>query len=223
MIYRIKLDTQHHEAFLLEQRRDPVTKEPLRAGDEVIVCAKDKLVFIADNWLEACPICNSIETLPFIPINNFPQKISSRRINLGSQNVPRSVFLLAPIVEQQENQYKLYIQNNGMFGGYVREDGTLTEGMKPFDAREIAAGISFDSTENAIEWAKEHNFQIININKALGDRTVYSKSSILIGILVLLFAIAIVAADPTNLIPTSVFFFVLSGFLIYSGIKNIRI
>jgi len=46
----IKLDANQHAAFLAERRRDPLTKEVFKAGDEVVVSAQEKVVFLKGTW-----------------------------------------------------------------------------------------------------------------------------------------------------------------------------
>jgi len=74
-VYRIRLDSQRHAAFLAEQRRDPITHEPLRAGMEIVICAEEKFAFVADNWVDRCPLCGSSNSLLQIPPNNVPPQI----------------------------------------------------------------------------------------------------------------------------------------------------
>jgi hypothetical protein len=76
--HRIRLDAQRHAAFLAENRKDPITFEPLRAGMEVVLCANEKIAFIADNWPGQCPRCNCSNTLDTIPTNNFPTHLRRR-------------------------------------------------------------------------------------------------------------------------------------------------
>lgn len=76
MTNRIRLDAQRHATFLAEQRKDPITKEPLRAGTEIVICANDKIAFIADNWPGECPICHNSNTLAYVPSNSLPSQLS---------------------------------------------------------------------------------------------------------------------------------------------------
>jgi len=75
MTYHIKLDAQRHAAFLAEQRKDPITKESLHAGIEIVICANDKIAFIADNWTGQCPICRGTATLSYIPASSLPSQL----------------------------------------------------------------------------------------------------------------------------------------------------
>ena len=137
---------------------------------------------------------------------------------------PRAVMLLAPIVPQQKNQYKLYVQSNGLFGGYIKVDGSLTVGKNPFDVQEISQGVGFNTMNNAIEWARENNLQVVNKGKVSEGNRGYAIASLVIGGFVLCFALTAVAADPNDagLWSSMLIFFVLAGFLIVSGLSNIQ-
>jgi hypothetical protein len=78
-VYRIRLDAHLHAAFLAEKRKDPITKEPLSAGMEIVICANDQIAFVADNWTGACPICHCADTLPKVPTNKLPQRLGGIR------------------------------------------------------------------------------------------------------------------------------------------------
>jgi len=63
------IDAARHKAFLHEQRVDPVTKEPFRAGDRVVICAADRSAFLEDSWLAiGGRHCGQTQTLTGIPV-----------------------------------------------------------------------------------------------------------------------------------------------------------
>jgi len=97
--HRIRLDAHRHAAFLAEQRKDPITKEPLQDGAEIVICANEKIAFIAGNWLGACPICNCSETLSYIPKNNFPELLGRR-----NQSQPILPSVLQPHKARLQNK-----------------------------------------------------------------------------------------------------------------------
>lgn len=66
-INRIRLHAQRHATFLAEERKDPITKEMLSPGMEIVICAHDHIAFIADNWGGECPFCHGTETLEIVP------------------------------------------------------------------------------------------------------------------------------------------------------------
>lgn len=45
-----RLDPIRHATFLSEQRKDPVTRKPFRAGDEIVICAACRSAFSIDSW-----------------------------------------------------------------------------------------------------------------------------------------------------------------------------
>jgi hypothetical protein len=62
------LDASRDQEFLKQQRRDPVIKELLKAGDRVVVCAHCRLVFLEDTWTEIRGrFRHGAETLPNLP------------------------------------------------------------------------------------------------------------------------------------------------------------
>lgn len=63
----IRLNSNHHHDFLAQGRRDPVTHESLKAGDEIVICSRDKIAFLASNWNGACPLCGNRQTLSELP------------------------------------------------------------------------------------------------------------------------------------------------------------
>lgn len=75
---KLVLDSNRHKAFLAEQRKDPITHEPLRAGDEIVICANDKYAFLAENWQGECPLCHHSETLSEVPSRNFPNYLGPK-------------------------------------------------------------------------------------------------------------------------------------------------
>lgn len=85
-IRRIRLNRQMHAAFLAEQRKDPITKEFLCDGMEIVICANDKLAFIVGNWPGYCPYCHGTETLSDVPRNRFPDRLGRRYISTPSEN-----------------------------------------------------------------------------------------------------------------------------------------
>jgi len=69
MIHTIILNRKKHAFLLADHRFDPVTKKLLEVGDEVVVCAKCKFVFLKDVWTQTLKgeHCNQKETLNYIP------------------------------------------------------------------------------------------------------------------------------------------------------------
>lgn len=63
----IRLNSNHHRNFIAEGRKDPITHEPLKVGDEIVICSRDKIAFLADNWNGACPLCGNRGTLSDLP------------------------------------------------------------------------------------------------------------------------------------------------------------
>lgn len=95
--HRIILDPIHHAQFLAEGRKDPITKEPLVAGMQIVICANDNLAFISDNWQGSCPICHGTETLS--------QVQESIQLNFTRRVPQSSNVLIAAAEEVVEGSY----------------------------------------------------------------------------------------------------------------------
>jgi len=82
----IRLDRRKHESFLADHCYDPTTKELLKVGDEICICAHCKSPHLKSVWLSAklCPSCRneSRKTLTEIPntrsLNNFSKRIETK-------------------------------------------------------------------------------------------------------------------------------------------------
>ena len=71
------LDARIHHEFLSENRKDPVTLEPLRPGDSIVICASPHhFAFQAVNWRGECPFCHNSETLSFVPTTRTELRFS---------------------------------------------------------------------------------------------------------------------------------------------------
>ncbi len=44
------IDAARHQAFLKQQRKDPVIKEPFKHADRVVICAVCRSAFLEDSW-----------------------------------------------------------------------------------------------------------------------------------------------------------------------------
>ena len=49
----IRINRQKHAALLADHTKDPVTRRLFVAGDEVVVCAKCKIVYLKDVWISS--------------------------------------------------------------------------------------------------------------------------------------------------------------------------
>lgn len=59
-----------HQAFLNENRSDPITGDSIKEGDEIIFCAICKSAFLHDTWLYLDKThCNQTETLGKFPLS----------------------------------------------------------------------------------------------------------------------------------------------------------
>jgi len=102
----IRLDRRKHESFLADHCFDPTTKELLKVGDEVCICANCKSPHLKSVWQSAklCPSCRneSRRTLSEIPktksINNFQKKTTPNPIVENSFKGYFVFFLITTIV-----------------------------------------------------------------------------------------------------------------------------
>lgn len=85
------VEEKKHKIFLKEERRDPFTKQKIKAGDQIVFCAKCKSVFLVSSWNTiGDKHCNQIETLQRFPDSDKERLII---INKKYNNVP--VYLKA--------------------------------------------------------------------------------------------------------------------------------
>ncbi|MBS9783466.1 MAG: hypothetical protein KGV46_02815 [Pasteurella sp.] len=64
----ITLNAIRDRDFLSEQRKDPVTQQLLKAGDRIVICARQKIAFLEDTWGGQCPLCECRNTLDYLPV-----------------------------------------------------------------------------------------------------------------------------------------------------------
>lgn len=71
-VHTITIDRRKHESFLADQRTDPISKDLIQAGDQVVICEKCKTVFLKEVWVITLngTHCGQRETLEIIPIND---------------------------------------------------------------------------------------------------------------------------------------------------------
>ena len=72
-MHTIILNRQKHASLLADHRLDPVTKLLLKAGDEVVVCASCKTVYLKDVWINTKnrECCGQALTADNIPNSEF--------------------------------------------------------------------------------------------------------------------------------------------------------
>ena len=73
MYHTITIDRNKHESFLADQRLDPATKELIKVGDRVVVCAVCKTVVLEDVWVHIFneKHCKQTKTLNSIPQSRY--------------------------------------------------------------------------------------------------------------------------------------------------------
>jgi len=96
------------------------------------------------------------------------KEISRNLLNTGI-----TVYTLSHFVQGQGSQYKLYVKEDGKFAGYLKEDGTLTDGTNAWSSDEILAGIGFSEIKRMEEWVNRNGLTICRKN--LKERKKISK------------------------------------------------
>lgn len=102
----IRLDRRKHESFLADHCVDPTTKELLKVGDEVCICANCKSPHLKSVWqsVKLCPSCRneSRKTLSKIPktksINNYRKRNTPNPIAKNSFKGYFIFFLITTVV-----------------------------------------------------------------------------------------------------------------------------
>lgn len=68
----IQLNTSLHSEFFSQNRIDPITREPFKEGDRIMLCASCKCAFLEDTWRNIGNThCSQTSTLATIPTNEF--------------------------------------------------------------------------------------------------------------------------------------------------------
>jgi hypothetical protein len=92
------LDSKRHDAFLREQRKDPVTKEPFKAGDRVVICAGCRSAFLEASWLfRGQKHCGQSETLEGVEVDDAGRRFSRR----AAEAEEHSASDTSPLPEEQ--------------------------------------------------------------------------------------------------------------------------
>ena len=79
-----QLDRNIHTRFLAEGRQDPTTKETLKEGNRIVICAGCKVAHLADSWEyvgRKC-VCGATDTMGHVPerldITQSPPRLKLR-------------------------------------------------------------------------------------------------------------------------------------------------
>lgn len=69
----IRINRQKHAALLADHTKDPVTRRLFVPGDEVVVCAKCKIVYLKDVWISSkrSTCCGQSDTASEIPFTEY--------------------------------------------------------------------------------------------------------------------------------------------------------
>ncbi|WP_298416806.1 hypothetical protein [uncultured Kordia sp.] len=100
----IIINRKKHPSILADHRIDPVTKQLLKVGDEVCVCAVCKTVYLKEVWknTKRGQCCKQTKTLPYIP-----------NIEYGVKETP-------PVIEKSyKNHFIFFLLTTFLFLGLV--------------------------------------------------------------------------------------------------------
>ena len=67
------IDGINHQSFLNEKRFDPLTKEPLVAGNKIVICANCKHAHLLDSWKGNGNVCPKKDCQGRNTLNHFPR------------------------------------------------------------------------------------------------------------------------------------------------------
>lgn len=85
------LDSKRHDAFLREERKDPVTKEPFKAGDRVVICAGCRSAFLETSWLfRGQRHCGQSDTLEGVEVDDAGRRFSKRATQAEERSAEHS-------------------------------------------------------------------------------------------------------------------------------------
>lgn len=150
-MYRHRLDAKRHRAFLAENRKDPLTRELLRAGDQIVICAECKSAWLADSWRlnnEHCT-CGCFGTSREMPTLQFRKRrirLGRRRSKIRTVSVIVSIAIIAIVglitslkgsehVSQPENSQRPFEEN---LATIVEEKNIAEEHFHEVETRVVA-------------------------------------------------------------------------------------
>lgn len=105
------VEEKKHKNFLKEERKDPFTKQKIKAGDQIVFCAKCKSVFLVSSWNAiGGEHCNQIETLQRFPSSDKERLIINHKYN----NIPVYLKALKKIKDFLKNlpQELIFLRNS---------------------------------------------------------------------------------------------------------------
>ncbi len=99
-MYIHKIETDKHQEFLLQNRKDPITGDLIQSTDEVVFCASCKSVFLADTWIYLNEThCEQSKTLTDFPSSSVMNLKAEEHI-LFYQALPSTKNSQEPIPSQ---------------------------------------------------------------------------------------------------------------------------
>ncbi len=100
------IQNPRHQAFLNENRSDPITGDAIQEGDEIVFCAVCKSAFLKDTWLYLDKThCNQSETLGKFPLSE----------KLEIQGVTRPALYIIPCNDQISYENELLNETDNHF------------------------------------------------------------------------------------------------------------
>lgn len=176
----IVINRTKHVSLLADHRIDPVTKELLKVGDEVCVCAVCKTVYLKHVWIniQRNTCCEQSKTLPQIPnieYVNFEKKSDEIIQPPKKTNNAFIFFLLTTIalgiltwywydIYTEEHRQKEYLQQRNSALSYeISDESTKREKLKrqirTLDYKVTNLKSSLSETKSNINRVQRLNFR----------------------------------------------------------------
>ena len=160
------IDVNQHREFLNERRKDPFSKQELKAGDHIIFCAGCRSAFLISSW-EAMGNRHrdcSDETLAEFYNGN----IQSNSSKLNSQSKFKSYFIVG--TDTETSTQLNYCKNTQLL---KENDKNLisnnTPSLTQYNNIIVVELYSFGQTKQVIDFLKKGKLVILNLTNVIPD------------------------------------------------------
>lgn len=172
MSYHVhQIDSNKHQAFLAQLRKDPVAKREFRTGDEVVFCAICKAAFLKTIWIS--PVvkeehCGQTDTLDSIPSPRINQRFSSKKGASRASETPTSPPPIeSPAAPRAATRVDAPIEMPAAPTGapFVPPPNLETSPIRTFSANTFSINFGHSITLN---WDVAANY-VVSINNGIGS------------------------------------------------------
>lgn len=204
-VYIHLLNEKDHEFFLSQGRKDPITKETLKAGDKVVICGVCKTAFTIDTW-EHYNGCiqdgQSEDTLSAVPKNEnifFKEPVihgfisDRRQFSVGQPVVftwsveNATAILINDRPVSDLSYFRIYPREPGTFTlsarnnkGWAKDEPSIELTLLPIDIQFTASSrVIQPGKKIALNWEIRHAIEA-EIDQGIGSLFPVEKGSFLV-------------------------------------------